>query len=154
MTRRIAFVTTARSDYNTMFPVMHAASIDRDIDARIFCAGMHLVPSFGNTWRQLEEDGLEIAEKVDFLSATDGEAAFSHGLGKGVSAFTDALLRQTPEIICVSGDRLENLALFTAATTLGIPIAHMCGGDITEGCLLYTSPSPRDKRQSRMPSSA
>ena len=135
MTRRIAFVTTARSDYNTMFPVMRAASADPDIDAQIFCAGMHLVPSFGDTWRQLEEDGLDITEKVDFLSATDGEAAFSHGLGKGVSAFTDALLRQKPQIVCVSGDRLENLALFTAATTLGIPIAHMCGGDITEGAL-------------------
>ncbi|MEM7240630.1 MAG: UDP-N-acetylglucosamine 2-epimerase [Pseudomonadota bacterium] len=135
MTRRIAFVTTARSDYNTMFPVMKAASADPDIDAQIFCAGMHLVPSFGDTWRQLEEDGLEIAEKVDFLSATDGEAAFSYGLGKGVTAFTDALLRQRPQIVCVSGDRLENLALFTAATTLGIPISHMCGGDITEGAI-------------------
>lgn len=135
MTRRIAFVTTARSDYNTMFPVMRAASADPEIDARIFCAGMHLVPSFGNTWQQLEEDGLKIAEKVDFLSTTDGAEAFAHGLGKGVSAFTDALLRQAPHIVCVSGDRLENLALFTAATTLGIPIAHMCGGDITEGAL-------------------
>lgn len=135
MTRRIAFVTTARSDYNTMFPVMRAASTDSAIDARIFCAGMHLVPSFGNTWQQLEEDGLYIAEKVDFLSETDGAEAFAYGLGKGVAAFTEALQRQAPELVCVSGDRLENMALFTAATTLGIPIAHMCGGDITEGAL-------------------
>lgn len=135
MTRRIAFVTTARSDYNTMYPVMRAAEADRRIDARIFCAGMHLVPSFGDTWRQLEADGLEIAEKVNFLDGGDGAAAFAHGLARGVSAFTEALLRQAPDIVCVSGDRLENLALFTAATTLGVPIAHMCGGDITEGAL-------------------
>ncbi len=118
-----------------MYPVMAAAQADPEIDARIFCAGMHLVPAFGNTWRQLVDDGLQIAEKVDFLTAEDGPAAFSRALGKGVSAFTEALLRQAPDIICVSGDRLENLALFTAATTLGIPIAHMCGGDITEGAL-------------------
>jgi UDP-hydrolysing UDP-N-acetyl-D-glucosamine 2-epimerase len=135
VTRRIVFVTTARSDYNTMFPVMRAAEADPRIDARIFCAGMHLVPSFGDTWQQLEADGLTIAEKVDFLTDDDGTQAFAHGLARGVSAFTDALLRQSPDIVCVSGDRLENLALFTAATTLGIPIAHMCGGDITEGAL-------------------
>lgn len=135
MTRTIAFVTTARSDYNTMFPVMRAAQAHPRIACRIFCAGMHLVPSFGETWRQLVADGLTIAEKVDFLTDQDGPAAFALGLGKGVGAFTEALIRQRPDIVCVSGDRLENLALFTAATTLGIPIAHMCGGDITEGAI-------------------
>ncbi|MGZ2259832.1 UDP-N-acetylglucosamine 2-epimerase [Roseobacter sp. A03A-229] len=135
MNRRIAFVTTARSDYNTMFPVMRMAQEDPDIDARILCAAMHLVPAFGETWRQLESDGLRIAEKVDFLSESDCAADFALGLGKGVAAFTEALSRQRPDIVCVSGDRLENLSLFVAATTLGIPIAHMCGGDITEGAL-------------------
>ncbi|QJF52879.1 UDP-N-acetylglucosamine 2-epimerase [Roseobacter ponti] len=133
--RRIAFVTTARSDYNTMYPVMRAASVDPEIDARIFCAGMHLVPAFGNTWQQLEADGLNIAEKVDFLTDSDRAQDFSEGLGLGVAAFTRALLRQKPDIICVSGDRIENLSLFVAATALGIPLAHMCGGDITEGAL-------------------
>lgn len=135
MTRRIAFVTTARSDYNTMFPVMRMAQQDPDVDARIFCAAMHLVPAFGNTWRQLEDDGLRIAEKVGFLSNSDKVADFAMALGDGVAEFTKALIRQAPEIICVSGDRLENLSLFIAATTLGIPIGHMCGGDITEGAL-------------------
>ncbi|WP_299968636.1 UDP-N-acetylglucosamine 2-epimerase [uncultured Roseobacter sp.] len=135
MTRRIAFVTTARSDYNTMFPVMRMAQQDPGIEALIFCAAMHLVPAFGETWRQLEDDGLVIAEKVDFLSDSDRPEDFSAGLGKGVAAFTAALVRQAPDIVCVSGDRLENLALFVATTTLGIPVAHMCGGDITEGAL-------------------
>lgn len=118
-----------------MYPVMRAAVADPDVEASVFCAGMHLVPTFGETWRQLEADGFSIDEKVDFLSNEDTEEAFARSLGRGVIAFTDALARRRPDIVCVSGDRIENLSLFVAATTLGLPIAHMCGGDITEGAI-------------------
>jgi len=126
-------VTTARSDYSTMYPVMRAAQEDRDIDARIFCAGMHLVERFGMTYQQLEFDGLDINEKIDYYVEGDTPLGLARSLGRGVTLFAEALERHKPDIIVVSGDRVENLALFTAATALQIPICHMCGGDITEG---------------------
>lgn len=133
--RKIAFVSTARSDYNTMFPVMRRASSDPQIEAQIIAAGMHTVPTFGETWREFEKDGLSIAKKVDYLNDSDLPGEFSKELGRGVAAFTDAFLELQPDIVCVSGDRIENLSLFVAATALGLPIAHMCGGDITEGAI-------------------
>lgn len=133
--RRIAFVTTARSDYNTMYPVMRQASDDSAVEEQIFCAGMHTVAKFGNTWKQLESDGLNICEKVVYLNYDDDQYAFSDELGKGVIAFTEAFKKHRPDIICVSGDRIENMSLYVAATSLKIPIAHMCGGDITEGAV-------------------
>lgn len=131
--RKIAFVTTARSDYNTMYPVMRAAQRDTAINCVVLCAGMHLVERFGETWRQLETDGIDISERVSFFGQDDTPQGLARSLARGVDAFTDALVRQSPDIVCVSGDRIENLPLFVAVTALGLPIAHMCGGDITEG---------------------
>ena len=131
--RKIAFVTTARSDYNTMYPVMLAAQMDVEVESFNFCAAMHLEERFGNTWRQLERDGIDISNKIPFSFEEDSAAGLSHSLARGCASFTDALEARQPDIVCVSGDRIENLSLFTAATAMRIPIAHMCGGDITEG---------------------
>ncbi|MFK8036325.1 MAG: UDP-N-acetylglucosamine 2-epimerase [Hyphomicrobiales bacterium] len=133
--RKIAFVSTARSDYNTMFPVMRRASGDPQIEAQIIAAGMHTVSEFGETWREFEKDGLTISKKVDYLNSSDVPGEFSKELGRGVEEFTEAFLDLKPDIVCVSGDRIENLSLFVAATALGLPIAHMCGGDLTEGAI-------------------
>lgn len=133
MKRKVALVTSARSDYSTMYPVMKAAQQDPEIESSVFCAGMHLVKEFGYTYRQLEADGLKISEKIDYHVPGDGVMALAQSLAQGVLLFSEALMRQKPDIILVSGDRIENMALFTAATALKIPICHMCGGDITEG---------------------
>lgn len=135
MIKSIGFITTARSDYNTMRPVMQLAQKNMRVNAQIFCAGMHLVPCFGNTWRQLEKDGIKITEKIDFLDERDTRESFANALGEGVKKFTKTFIKNKPNFICVSGDRIENLSAFVSATTLGIPIAHMCGGDITEGAI-------------------
>jgi UDP-hydrolysing UDP-N-acetyl-D-glucosamine 2-epimerase len=131
--RKIAFVTTARSDYNTMYPVMRLAQNDISIQSMNFCAGMHLVKRFGSTWQQLEQDGINITTKVDFQFGEDTDTGLGLSLAQGCKAFTEALSTHRPDIICVSGDRIENLSLFVAATAMRTPIAHMCGGDITEG---------------------
>ncbi len=131
--KNIAFVTTARSDYSTMYPVMRAAVLDKEISAKIFCGGMHLMPQFGNTCEQLVEDDIPITEKVAFFQSDDSPAALCESVGDGIKAFSNALLKHNVEMIVVSGDRIENLALFSAATCLRIPVCHLCGGDITEG---------------------
>jgi len=133
MIKKVAFVTTARSDYSTMYPVMRAAVDDPGIDAKIFCGGMHLLKKFGETYRQLIDDGLPIAEKLNFFSEQETPTALSDSIARGVSMFTHALVKHDIDIVVVSGDRVENLALFSAVTCLRIPICHLCGGDITEG---------------------
>ena len=133
--RKIAFITTARSDYNTMYPVMKLAQQDPDIHHLHYVCGMHLLDKFGQTWKTLVDDGLNPLIKIDFLSEVDTPESFASNLGNGVSAFVRQLSLDRPDIICVSGDRIENLSLYIAATVLKIPVAHMCGGDITEGAL-------------------
>jgi len=133
--RNIAFVTTARSDYSTMYPVIKQALGETSIATKVFCAGMHLLEKFGETYRQLENDGIPITEKVRFFSEDDTPMALSESLANGVSAFASALTAHNIDLIVVSGDRVENLALFTAASCLNIPICHLCGGDVTEGAI-------------------
>ena len=133
--RKIAFITTARSDYNTMYPLMKMAQENNEIESFIIVAGMHTVESFGNTWRQIEKDNLKISHLVSFLNDSDDKAIFSKELANGTTKFTDVLVDINPDIVCVSGDRIENLSLFVSCTALHIPVAHMCGGDITEGAI-------------------
>ena len=116
-----------------MFPVATMAQNDPEIDSHIICAGMHLAERFGNTWKQLKSDGLVISQKVPFFSAEDSSLNLAVDIGEGTKTFAQALNNISPDIVVVSGDRIENLALYSAATALRIPIAHMCGGDITEG---------------------
>lgn len=130
---KLALVTTARSDYSTMYPVMQAAIDDIDIDAKIFCGGMHLLKEFGDTYKQLLEDGIPIDEKIDFFIADEKPNALTNSIAQGVTKFSAALLKHNIDILLVSGDRIENLALYCAATCLKVPICHLCGGDITEG---------------------
>lgn len=131
--RKIGFITTARSDYNTMYPIIRAAQIDSGIEAITFCAGMHLSERFGATWKQLERDGIQINEKIVFELQDDRPKTLAKSLGKAGIEFANALSVHEPDLLCVSGDRIENLPLLTAATAMGIPIAHLSGGDLTEG---------------------
>lgn len=130
---KLALVTTARSDYSTMYPVIKAAIQDSEIDPIIFCCGMHLLAEFGNTYKQLIEDGFTIHEKIDFMSVNDTDLALTESLSKGTKLFAEAILKHQPDFVVVSGDRIENLALYNATTALRTPVAHLCGGDITEG---------------------
>lgn len=132
-TRRLALVTTARSDYNLMQPLMSAAQADPRFDARIFVAAMHLLPRFGETWHLVEADGLPIHEKVPFLGEDDTRPALAAGLARGAGVFAEALGRQSPDIVVLLGDRIEMMPLAMATAALGLPLAHLCGGDITEG---------------------
>lgn len=133
MSMTLALVTTARSDYSTMYPVMRAAIDDSDINAKVFCGGMHLLSEFGSTYQQLLEDDIEISEKIDFFILDQGRESLAKSLSIGVEKFSQAIVKHNIDMILVSGDRIENLALYCAATCLRIPICHLCGGDITEG---------------------
>ena len=97
---------------------MKMADEDLEINNINICAGMHFVKGFGETWKELLKDNLKINGKVKFLNNIDKPEEFSKQLGIGVNKFTKVLVKFKPDIICVCGDRIENLSLFVSATTL------------------------------------
>ena len=112
---------------------MQRSLADSEIDARIVCAGMHLQKKFGSTWRQLEKDGIPIHYKLPYFEGDDSNRAMGLSLGKGARAFTRLLDDIQPDYVVLSGDRIENMAVYSATLALNLPVAHLCGGDITEG---------------------
>ena len=132
--RTIAAVTGARSDYGLLFPVLKAISADPSLRLQLFVTGMHLSPDFGLTVRDVERD-FEITERVEMLVASDTPEAISKSIGLGVIGFAQVYARHRPDILLVLGDRFETLAAVTAALPFTIPVAHISGGEATEGAI-------------------
>jgi UDP-hydrolysing UDP-N-acetyl-D-glucosamine 2-epimerase len=135
MPRRIAVVTVARSDYGHLKPLLVELSTAADVDLRLVVAGAHLDPRFGLTVRAIEADGWPIAERVTMLADSDAPAAVADAAGRGVQGFAAAFARLAPDIVVVLGDRLEMLAAAAAALPLGVGVAHVHGGEVTEGAI-------------------
>lgn len=131
--RTIGAVTTSRADYGPYRPLLNAIRNDPDLRLRLLVSGMHLSPQYGLTVREIEKDGYEIAERVEVLIADDTPEAISKSVGLGVIGFAQLFSRWVPDILVVSGDRFEMHAAALAALPFMIPIAHLGGGDITEG---------------------
>lgn len=131
--RKICVVTGSRADYGLLYWPMRLIAEDPDFELQIVVTGMHLSPIFGETWRQLEEDGFSIAAKVEMLLSGDTGVAVAKSVGLGVIGFADAIDRLRPDLMLVLGDRFEILAAVQAALFVRVPVAHLCGGDVTEG---------------------
>ena len=127
---RIAYVTTCRSDYGPSFWLVHELFADRRLDPMLMVAGSHLSERHGLTVREIEADGWPIAARIPFVE--DDEDA---SLGRAVSAFAAAFTLHRPDVVLVVGDRLELLAVATAAVATRTPMAHVSGGEVTEGAL-------------------
>lgn len=132
--RTIAAVTGARSDYGLLVPVLRGIAADPTLRLKLFVTGMHLSPDFGLTVRDVERD-FEITERVEMLVASDTPEAISKSVGLGVIGFAQTYARHRPDILLVLGDRFETLAAVTAALPFTIPVAHIAGGEATEGAI-------------------
>ena len=135
MPRRIGVVTVARSDYGHLAPVLVEIQAAPDLELVLFVAGSHLVPRFGETARLVEADGWPIAERVAMGLDADAPEAIGRSIGIGVTAFAGALARRRPDLLVVLGDRVEMLAAAVAALPLTLPVAHLHGGEVTEGAI-------------------
>ena len=107
----------------------------RGIRPLLFVTGAHLTTTFGNTLGMIEEDGFEIADRIDMLLASDTGEGAALSVGVGTSGFARSFARVRPDLILVLGDRFETLAAVIAAVLVGIPIAHVHGGETTEGAV-------------------
>ncbi|OGV74957.1 MAG: UDP-N-acetyl-D-glucosamine 2-epimerase, UDP-hydrolysing [Lentisphaerae bacterium RIFOXYB12_FULL_65_16] len=132
---RIGVITFARSDYSSCLPILSALTAAQDMRLLLIVGGAHLAPEFGRTVGQIEADGFPIADRIEMLVASDTASGTVKSVGLGLLGLADSLTRLQPEILLMVGDRMELLAAATAALALRIPVAHVSGGDETEGAL-------------------
>jgi len=131
----ITVVTGSRADYGLLYHVLRGIQESRRLRLRLLVTGMHLAPEFGETWRVIEADGFRIDRKIDMLLAGDSPAAMTKSCGLGVLGFAEAFADQRPRLVMVLGDRFEILAAVQACLLARIPVAHIAGGDTTEGAV-------------------
>lgn len=131
--RTIAVVTVARSDYGLYRPVLAAIDAHPDLTSRLVVGGMHLSAEHGSTVQEIEADGYPIARRVEALPASDEPAAIAAAIGAGVRGFAEAFARIGPDVVLVLGDRYEMLAAVLGALPLVLPVAHVHGGESTQG---------------------
>ncbi|SFK81459.1 UDP-N-acetylglucosamine 2-epimerase (non-hydrolysing) [Paenibacillus sp. 1_12] len=130
---KIAVITGSRAEYGLLHGVMQGILAAEEFELQIVATGMHLSPEFGLTFQAIEADGFEITEKVEMLVSSDTPIGVTKSIGLGLIGFADAFRRLKPDYVIVLGDRYEMMAAALAAFMARIPIAHIGGGDITEG---------------------
>ncbi|MHC1783134.1 MAG: UDP-N-acetylglucosamine 2-epimerase [Anaerolineaceae bacterium] len=133
--RKIAVITSARSDYSYLLPVMRKVQESPDLHLLPIVTGMHLSPVYGMTVNMIEGDGFEIAEKVEMLLSADTSSAVAKSMGIGMIGLAQAFERLKPDVVVLLGDRFETLAAAAAALPFAIPVAHIAGGELTEGMI-------------------
>lgn len=133
VSRRIAVVTGSRADYGLLRSLLFAIEADDDFTLQLIVTGMHLAPEFGLTYKQIEADGLPIAARVEMLVSSDTSSGIAKSMGLGLIGFADAFERLAPDMLVVLGDRFEILAAAQAALVQRIPLAHIHGGETSEG---------------------
>jgi UDP-hydrolysing UDP-N-acetyl-D-glucosamine 2-epimerase len=135
MKRSIAVVTTSRADYSHLYWPLHELSRHPGVDLRLIVLGAHLSPQFGETVREIEKDGLPIAARVECLLSSDTDVGMAKTLGLAVLSLADLLAQTRPDLLLLIADRYEMLAPAAVALTLRIPIAHIEGGEVSEGAI-------------------
>lgn len=135
MRRRIAVITTSRSDYGLLYWLIAGIRRDPSLELALVATGMHFAPGFGRTVDFIRKDGFPIAAEVAFIGRGDSNLATARSLGLGVSRLSPALARIDPDLVVVLGDRFEMMAAACAALCLRLPLAHIHGGEATFGVI-------------------
>lgn len=133
--KRIGIMTGTRAEYGLLKSLMQEINKDNDLELYLIVSGMHLSPEFGMTYQEIEEDGFEINAKVEMLLSSDSPAGISKSIGLGVIGFADEFQRADLDMLILLGDRYEALSAAICAMVMRIPIAHLHGGEVTEGAI-------------------
>ena len=133
MSRKICVITGTRAEYGLLRWVMQGIKDDAELTLQIIATGMHLSPEFGLTYSEIEKDGFQIDRRVEMLTSSDTSVGIAKSMGLGMIGFADALNELEPDLIVVLGDRFEILSAVSAALVARIPVAHLHGGETTEG---------------------
>ena len=135
MKRKICVFTSTRAEYGLLRWVMNDIELSGDLDLQLLVSGTHLSPAFGMTVEEIEDDGFDVDRRVEMLLDSDTPSAVTKSMGLAMVEFADVFQDLEPDVVVILGDRLEALAAATAATVAQIPIAHLHGGEVTEGAI-------------------
>lgn len=135
MKRRICVVTDSRAEYGHLYWLLQEIKNDPQLELQLVATGGHLSNEFGLTYKVMENDGFEIAAKVEMTLSSDTPSGITKSIGLGCITMSDALERLKPHVVVILGDRYEMMATAIAAHVARIPIAHIHGGETTEGAI-------------------
>jgi GDP/UDP-N,N'-diacetylbacillosamine 2-epimerase (hydrolysing) len=133
--RKICFITGTRAEYGLLQRLMRGIKDDSELSLQIIATGMHLSPEFGITYQEIEQDGFHVDQKVEMLMSSDTSVGVTKSMGLGLIGFADALNQLQPDIVVVLGDRFEIFVAVSACLVARIPVAHLHGGEVTEGAI-------------------
>jgi UDP-hydrolysing UDP-N-acetyl-D-glucosamine 2-epimerase len=133
--RKIAVITTSRADYSHLYWPLRDLSAHPQVDLQLIVLGSHLSPEFGRTIRQIEQDGFPIAAEIECLLSSDSDVGMAKTIGVATLSLADCLGQMRPDILLLIADRYEMLAPASVALALRIPVAHIEGGEISEGAI-------------------
>ena len=133
--RKICVVTGTRAEYGLLYWLMKEIRDDPELQLQVVATGMHLAPEYGLTYQSIVVDGFVIDATVEMLLSSDTPVGIAKSIGLGVIGFADVLERLKPDVMVVLGDRYEILAAAQAALVARIPVAHIHGGETTEGAI-------------------
>ncbi len=130
---KICVATGTRAEYGLLKPLIEKINADSYFTLQLLVTGAHLSPEFGLTYQQIESDGYKIDAKIEMLLSSDIAEGITKSMGLGMIGFADALKQLQPDLLVILGDRYEMLAMASTALIFRIPIAHIHGGEVTEG---------------------
>jgi UDP-hydrolysing UDP-N-acetyl-D-glucosamine 2-epimerase len=133
--RAIGVVTVGRSDYGIYLPVLRRMREHPGLRAMIYASGAHLSPGFGMTVGAIERDGFEVCDRIEASLASDSAESIAKSIGLGIIGFAQSFSRLRPDMLLVLGDRFEMYAAALAALPFRIPVAHIHGGELSEGAI-------------------
>ena len=131
--RKICVITGTRAEFGLLRPLIELIANDKELQLQLIATGMHLSPEFGYTLNEITDAGFVVDKKVECLLSSDSSIGVSKTIALAVSGFADALTELTPDLVVVLGDRTEILGAVIATAMANIPIAHLHGGETTEG---------------------
>jgi len=135
MKKKIAVLTATRAEYGLLKPLIKELDKVEEFDVCLAVTGAHLSPEFGLTYKEIDNDGFNIDEKIEILLSSDSPSAISKSMGLAIMGFADYFKRLKPDLLVILGDRYETLAVAIVAMNERIPIAHLYGGETTEGAI-------------------
>lgn len=135
MKRKIAVVTTSRADYSLLYWPLRDLASHPDVDLKIIALGPHLSPEFGCTVQEIEKDGFHVDARIECLMSSDTDVGMAKTIGVATLSLADCWGQMRPDLVVLTADRYEMLAPASVALALRIPIAHIEGGEISEGAI-------------------
>ena len=133
--KKVCVVTATRAEYGLLRWVIDEIYHSKELELQLIVTGSHLSPEHGLTYHQIEDDGYPISKKIEYLISSETQHGIVKGMGVCSLSFADAFHELQPDVLIVLGDRYELLPIVSAALVMNIPVAHIAGGDVTEGAI-------------------